>query len=41
MLTELPKPTKIVFCTTCRDVTEVYTDKFGDYCIDCQCPVSS
>ncbi len=36
MLTQLPQPTKIVFCTTCKDVTEVCIDKLGDYCIECQ-----
>ncbi len=35
MLTILPKPTVIVFCNKCQDVTPVARDKFGMYCAVC------
>jgi hypothetical protein len=36
MLRRLPMPQKIVYCTYCKDVTPVATDRHGDYCEDCQ-----
>lgn len=40
MLTQLPKPVRIFFCLHCHDVTPVATDRHGDFCEDCQYPVS-
>jgi len=34
-MTELPKPTPIVFCGTCMDVTVLEHDKSGTWCSQC------
>lgn len=41
MLTELPKPTRIVRCTACGNVSNVERDRFGDYCGTCGIPLES
>jgi len=40
-LTELPKPTRIVSCPACGNVSNVLRDRFGDYCGTCGIPLNA